>query len=81
MSNASHSGENDPSREDFWSHLRGRRRSWRLPACGHRTCADLSPLMQRLDRALPLPPEAVDAMTEPSARRTAGRADEVEFVP
>ncbi|MEV6697269.1 hypothetical protein AB0M68_08830 [Streptomyces sp. NPDC051453] len=34
-SNASHSGENDPSREDFWSHLRGRS-PLRLRASVHR---------------------------------------------
>ncbi|MFD7198619.1 hypothetical protein [Streptomyces sp. NPDC059893] len=60
MSNASHSGENDPSLDDFWSHLRGPEPArFRTP-----TCAGLSPLMQRLDRARPLPPEVVDAMTD-----------------
>ncbi|UDL97998.1 lipase [Streptomyces longhuiensis] len=34
MSNASHGRENDPSWEEFWSHLRGWRRSLRLRASG-----------------------------------------------
>ncbi|MFB7414491.1 lipase [Streptomyces sp. NPDC056121] len=74
MSNASHGRENDPSWEDFWSHLRGWRRSLRLRASGHQTYTDLSPLMQQLDRALPLPSEVVDAMTDAIGTITADRA-------
>ncbi|MFE5023853.1 lipase [Streptomyces sp. NPDC056656] len=74
MSNASHGRENEPSWEEFWSHLRGWRRSLRLRASGHRTYTDLSPLMQQLDRALPLPPEVVDAMTDAIGTITADRA-------
>lgn len=74
MSNASHGRENDPSWEEFWSHLRGWRRSLRLRASGHQTYTDLPPLMQQLDRALPLPPEVVDAMTDAIGTITADRA-------
>ncbi|MGW6399755.1 hypothetical protein [Streptomyces sp. NPDC055134] len=74
MSNASHGRENDPSWEEFWSHLRGWRRSLRLRASGHQTYTDLSPLMQQLDRALPLPPEVVDAITDASGTIPADRA-------
>ncbi|MFF1569101.1 hypothetical protein ACFVY1_37575 [Streptomyces sp. NPDC058293] len=62
------------TREEFWWHLRGWRRSPRPRASGHRTCTDLSPLMRQLDRALPLPPEAVDAMTDAIGTITADRA-------
>ncbi|MFD3474679.1 hypothetical protein [Streptomyces sp. NPDC058695] len=72
MSNASHGRENDPSWEEFWSHLRGWRRS--LRASGHQTYTDLSPLMQQPDRVLPLPPEVVDAMTDAIGTITAHRA-------
>uniref|UniRef100_A0AAU1UIC5 Uncharacterized protein n=1 Tax=Streptomyces sp. NBC_00119 TaxID=2975659 RepID=A0AAU1UIC5_9ACTN len=62
------------TREEFWWHLRGWRRSPRPRASGHRTRTDLSPLMRQLDRALPLPPEAVDAMTDAIGTITADRA-------
>ncbi|MFB7708606.1 hypothetical protein [Streptomyces sp. NPDC056105] len=74
MSNASHGHENDTSWEESWSHLRGRRRRLRLRASGHQTYTDLSPLMQQLDRALPLRPEVVDAMTDAIGTITAERA-------
>ncbi|MFG3530007.1 hypothetical protein ACGF8B_25105 [Streptomyces sp. NPDC047917] len=63
MGNAGHGRDNDPSWAEFWSHLRGRRLDLRLRRCGHRTYTDLSPLAQQLEKALPMPPEVVTALT------------------
>ncbi|MFE2985173.1 hypothetical protein [Streptomyces sp. NPDC059262] len=38
------------------------------------TCTGLSPLMRQLDKALPLPPEVVDATTDAIGTITADRA-------
>ncbi|MFF2851766.1 alpha/beta hydrolase family protein [Streptomyces sp. NPDC058001] len=63
MSNADHGRHNDPSWAEFWSQLRGWRLELRLRRSGHQTYTDLSPLVQQLERALPLPPEVVAALT------------------
>lgn len=63
MSNATHGRHNDPSWATFWSHLRGWRLELRLRDSAHQTYTDMSPLGQQLERALPLPPEAVAALT------------------
>ncbi|WP_328864754.1 alpha/beta hydrolase family protein [Streptomyces sp. NBC_00304] len=63
MGNATHGRHNDPSWAAFWSHLRGWRLELRLRDSAHHTYTDMSPLAQQLERALPLPPEAVAALT------------------
>ncbi|MFJ1925300.1 alpha/beta hydrolase family protein [Streptomyces sp. NPDC088131] len=63
MGNATHGRHTDPSWEVFWSHLRGWRLELRLRDSAHHTYTDMSPLAQQLERALPLPPEAVAALT------------------
>ena len=57
MSNADHGRDNDPSWAEFWSHLRGWRLDLLLRDSGHFTYTDLSPLAQRLERALPISPQ------------------------
>ncbi|MBT2211061.1 lipase [Actinomadura sp. NEAU-AAG7] len=74
MSNATHGRDNDPSWENFWSHLRGWRRELRLRDSGHQTYTDLSPLGQQLMRALPLPPPVAARLTEWIGTIDAGRA-------
>lgn len=74
MSNAGHGRYNDPSWVKFWSHLRGWRLELRLRHSGHQTFTDMSPLAQQLERALPLPPETVAALTESIGTIGADRA-------
>ncbi|MDH6214323.1 dienelactone hydrolase [Streptomyces pseudovenezuelae] len=74
MSNATHGRHNDPSWAEFWSHLRGWRLGLRLRRSGHQTYTDLSPLAQRLEKALPLPPEVVAALTTAIGTINADRA-------
>lgn len=63
MGNATHGRRDDPSWAAFWSHLRGWRLELLLRDSAHHTFTDMSPLAQQLERALPLPPEAVAALT------------------
>ncbi|MEV0783798.1 lipase [Streptomyces sp. NPDC050423] len=74
MGNATHGRHNDPSWTAFWSHLRGWRLELRLRDSAHLTYTDMSPLAQQLERALPLPPEAVAALTNSIGTIDAGRA-------
>lgn len=63
MSNATHGRDNDPSWEEFWSHLRGWRRTLLMRDSGHQTYTDMPPLVQQLEKALPIPPQVVAALT------------------
>jgi alpha-beta hydrolase superfamily lysophospholipase len=74
MSSAGHGRDNDPSWARFWSHLRGWRLDLRLRASGHQTYTDLAPLAQQLERALPIPPEVVAALTTAIGTINADRA-------
>ncbi|MFG2629923.1 alpha/beta hydrolase family protein [Streptomyces sp. NPDC048473] len=74
MSNADHGRANDPSWAEFWSHLRGWRLDLRLRASGHQTYTDVSPLVQQLEKALPIPPEVVANMTTLIGTISADRA-------
>ncbi|QHY97341.1 isoform II [Streptomyces sp. S4.7] len=74
MSNADHGRHNDPSWAEFWSHLRGWHLDLRLRRSGHHTYTDLSPLAQQLEKALPIPPEVVAALTTRIGTINADRA-------
>jgi hypothetical protein len=74
MSNAGHGRDNDPSWARFWSHLRGWRRDLLLRDSGHETYTDLAPLAQQLEKALPIPPEVVAALTTAIGTISADRA-------
>lgn len=78
MSNADHGRDTDPSWAQFWSHLRGWRRDLLLRASGHQTYTDLAPLVQQLEKALPIPPQVVAALTTAIGTINADRAVTVE---
>ncbi|WP_089315224.1 alpha/beta hydrolase family protein [Actinomadura mexicana] len=59
MGNATHTRDNDSTWNDFWSNLRGWRLDLRLSDSAHQTFTDMPPLVQQLEKAVPLSPEVV----------------------